>query len=428
MRRNVERGRTLLVDGPASVNHISGEVEVLAAKLRKGEKVVIREGKRLPFLAHKKATVELTLGEDASFEAVEGSTIPSSWEDAWEKLTAFSRPSTVMVVGEVDSGKSSFCTYLLNHTLRLQWRSAILDADLGQSDVGPPSTIGLSHVKQPIKDLFEVEAEQAYFVGSTSPSQVMNRVMEGLVQLKSSLRLGDLDFLVINTDGWISGEEAVSYKVGLINKISPEVVVGIEKADEVSPILTALESTETMAVDSPSAIKRRSQEKRRVLRELGYKKYLKKAKVRSFPLSWVRVERVLVGSGRIPARERMERIKELLGTVPVYCEETPATLFIVLRRDGWLDEERITEVEDSLGKWTKVIRKGEEEGLLVGLHGEEEDFLGIGVLVEVDYRREVMKVYTPVSEQVSSILLGDVRLNKSGKEIGWSRFLTEGAF
>ena len=423
MKRKVEKGRTLLVDGPASVNHISGEVEVLGAKLRKGEKVVIREGKRVPFLVRKRATFDLALGEEASFEEVEGSTIPSSWENALKEIKAYRRPLTVMVMGEVDSGKTSFCTYLLNQALRMKWKAAIIDADLGQSDVGPPSTIGSSRVTTPIKDLFEIEAEKAYFVGLTSPSQVIYRVIEGLIELKNSVEGADVDLLVINTDGWVSGEEAVSYKVGLTEKVVPDVVVGIQETDELAPILTALKETKTLAIDSPPAIKKRSREKRKVLRELGYKKYLKKAKVQSFPLNWVRVERVLVGSGSIPATERIEKIKEMLGTIPVYCEENPTTLFIVLRKKSWIDEERIRRVEDSFEKWIKVIRDGEEEGLLVGLQ-DDGVFLGIGVLDGIDYRRRVMKVYTSVSKKVSTICVGQIKLDKSGREIGLSQGLT----
>ncbi len=425
MKRKIAKGKTLLVDGPASVNHISGEVEVLGAKLRKGEKVVIREGKRVPFMVRKRAMFDLTLGEDASFEDVEGGTIPSSWDDALKEIKTCRRPSTVMVMGEVDSGKTSFCTYLLNQALRMKWRAAIIDADLGQSDVGPPSTIGFSRVTASIKDLFEIEAERAYFVGLTSPSQVINRVIGGLVELKNTVEGADVDFLVINTDGWVSGEEAVSYKVGLTEKVAPDVVVGMQETDELAPILTALKDTKTLAIDPPPAIKKRSREKRRVLRELGYKKYLKKAKVRSFPSNWVRVERALLGTGTIPHEERMEKIKEMLGTIPVYCEETPTTLLIVLRKNSWIDEERIRRVEDSLEKWTKVIRDGEEEGLLVGLHDDRGTFLGIGVLVDIDYRRRVMKVYTPVTENVSTIRVGQIKLDKSGREIGLSPLFTE---
>lgn len=425
MRHEVKRGKTLLVDGPASVNHLGGEVEVLGARLVKG-RTVIREGKRIPFMVKKRATFDLALGEDASFEEVEGSTIPSSWEEALKEIKACRRPLTVMVMGEVDSGKTSFCTYLLNQSLKMKWKAAIIDADLGQSDVGPPATIGFSHITEPIKDLFEIEAERSHFVGLTSPSQVIHWVMEGIIELKSSV--ADVDVLIVNTDGWVSGEEAVSYKGSLTEKVAPDVVIGIQETNELAPILDALKETKTLAIDSPPAIKKRNREKRKVLRELGYKKYLKKAKVQSFLLNWVRIDRVLMGTGKVPQGERMEKIEEMLGTVPVYCEETPTMLLIVLRRGGWVDQERVRRVEDGLGKWVRVIRDGEEEGLLVGLHDDKEAFLGIGIIDGIDYRRRAIKVYTSVSEKVSTIRVGQVKLDKTGREIGLSPVFTERSF
>jgi len=82
-----------------------------------------------------------------------------------------------------------------------------------------------------------------------------------------------------------------------------------------------------------------------------------------------------------------------------------------------------------------VITDGNEEGLLVGGQDELGSGLGIGVLLEVHYRRRVMKVcpgqkpvthplqarmkvYTPVkSKNVATILIGQIKLTKNGKEI-----------
>ena len=85
-----------------------------------------------------------------------------------------------------------------------------------------------------------------------------------------------------------------------------------------------------------------------------------------------------------------------------------------------MTEEQIKEVEESFGKRAKVIREGEEEGLLVGLLDERGKFLGIGILCGVDYKRGVMKVYTPVREDVFTIRFGQIKLDENGREIGLS--------
>ena len=425
MKHIVEKRKTLLVDGPASISLLSGKVSVLGAKFEVGEKTVIREGKRVPFGVRKKATFNLMLGEGASFEEIDGGTAPSSWENASKEILSLRKPVTVMVMGGVDSGKTSFCTFLANEALRKKWKTGIIDADLGQSDVGPPSTIGFNYITEPVKDLFEIKAEDAYFVGLTSPSGAVNKVIEGLTELKSRVLEIDLDFLIINTDGWVDGEDAAQYKIRLTEKVSPSIVVGIRQGDELTPILTALKETKVLTIDSPQLVQRRNREKRKILRELSYKKYLKQAKVQSFALSWVKVEDSLLGAGSPLALDRMEEIRNLLGTRPIYFEETLNTIFVVLRKNRSGTEEQIKRIEGSFGKKVKMIREGEEEGLLVGLQDERGKFLGIGILCGVDYKRRVLKVYTPVRENVSAIRFGQIKLDENGREIGLSTVYAE---
>jgi polynucleotide 5'-hydroxyl-kinase GRC3/NOL9 len=418
MRRTIKKGSTLLVDGPACVNVLAGEVEVFGAPLETGAKTVIREGKRVAFEVKQEAHFDLVLGENASVEEFEGSTIPASWRKACNTTLALDeKPVIVVVMGEVDSGKTSFCTYLANKALREKRRVAIIDADLGQSDIGPPSTIGFSWLASPIIDPFLLKAENAYFIGTTTPSGALNNVIDKLAKMKDESLKKAVDFLVINTDGWVLGEEAVQYKLRLVKRIAPRVVVGIQQQNELTPIFTALKGIKVISIDSPSAIKKRVREKRKILRELSYKKYLKGAKVQSFPLSWAKVEDIPFGTGVTPSERRLEKIRKL-GITPIYSEETPNLIVIVTEKDQWIDEEQIPNLEEELGKKVKLIQEGEEQGLLVGLQDEEEKFLGIGILNRIDYKRRILQVYTPVTANISSIQVGQVKLDKQGKEIG----------
>jgi polynucleotide 5'-hydroxyl-kinase GRC3/NOL9 len=421
MKRTIEREHTLLVDGPACVTLLAGEVEVFGAPLETGAKTVIREGKRVAFEVKQKALFELTLGENASLEEFEGSTIPVSWKKACNTILALAeKPVIVVVMGEVDSGKTSLCTYLANKALREERRVAIIDADLGQSDIGPPSTIGFRRLTVPVRDPFLLKAEDACFIGMTTPRGALNQVIDKLAKMKDESLRKAVDFLVINTDGWVQGEEAVQYKLRLVKRIAPSVVVGIQQRNELTPILTALKETQVIPVESPPAIKKRSREKRKILRELSYKKYLKGAKVWSFPLSLVKVEDISFETGVTPNEKRLEKIKAKLGVNPPYCEETPNLIVIVIRKNQRINEEQILSLEDELGKKVKLIREGDEQGLLVGLHDEEERFLGIGTINRIDYERRALQVYTPVTANISSIHVGQVKLDKQGREIGIS--------
>lgn len=421
MKHVAKEGKTLLVDGPASFGLLKGKVEVLGAAIRVGERIIVREGKRVPIEVNKKTVFDLTLGGNALLDEVDGSTTPSSWERAARKVISNGKPVAVMVMGGIDSGKTSFCVYLANWALKKKRKVAVIDADLGQSDIGPPSTIGFSRVTAPIMDLFEMEAGNACFVGVTSPSGAVERVLEGITALKTEVLETGVDFLIINTDGWIGGEDAVNYKVQLVEGVAPDIVVGIQQEKELTPILTKLKGTMVFEVDSPPAIRRKSREKRKILRELSYKKHLRGARVHSFLLKWVNLEGALLGNGRPLTAERAEKIRRALEESPFHCEETPTAVLIVLRGDKWVDEEQIKKIEGALGKKARVMKKGEEEGLLAALQDAKGNFLGVGILSGIDYKRGAIKLYTPVSKDVATICVGQIKLDKNGREIGLSQ-------
>ena len=420
MIRTVENGKTLLVDGPASVIVTSGKVEVFGSIVGGTSKVVIREGKRLPFVVEEKATFNISLGENASAEEVDGNTIPSSWVKSFEELLKIqANPVTAIVLGTVDSGKTSFCTYLINRLLREKKKVAILDGDLGQSDIGPPSTVAYTFVTKPLTDLFNLEAKNAFFVGVTSPNTAIDKVIEGLTLLKKEISCNNPDFIVINTDGWVEGEEAVNYKVQLVKELNPDIIFCIQQKDELTPFLNTLVKFITIVVDSPSAIKQRSREKRRSLRELGYMKYLRNAKVQSLPLNWLKIEEnELFGlSGTYENTKQARKIYELLGMKPLHFAELKDRICIIIGRRRWINEDNIKKAEEVAKKKIVVIRKGEEEGLLMASYNVERKFLGIGILQEVDYARKTLKIFTPVAKEIAIVALGKVKLDKNLREI-----------
>lgn len=417
----VEKGKTLLVDGPASVTLLSGETEILGADFKTSSKMVIREGKRVPLLIKEKAEFDLLLGEKAAATEFETNTIPQSWENTVNTiLSQKTEPLTVIIVGGIDSGKTSFCTYLTNKTLKEKRRVAIIDADLGQADVGPPSTIASCRITKPIRDPFEMGAENICFIGVTSPSSAATKVIEAIAKMKEKVTKRAVSVLIINTDGWIEGEDAVRYKLSLIKQVKPDILVGIQEQNELTFLLGAVTETQKLPIESSPAVRKRDREERKLLREIGYKKYLKGAAVESFPISWVRVSGLPFGNGFAPSREKIDKIVEQIGTTPMYAEETSSSVFIALGKEQWADEEIARSIGETLNKKVKIVWQGDEEGLLVALHDKDENFLGLGVLEQIDYERRVLKVYTRVKRDVCSIHVGQIKLDESGKELGQS--------
>jgi polynucleotide 5'-hydroxyl-kinase GRC3/NOL9 len=356
LKQTVESGKTLLVDGPASVRLLSGKSEVLGFSVKDSRRIVIREGKRLPFFTVETASFDVSLGENASVEEFEGNTIPPSWIESSAVLMGVQkRPAIAMVMGKADSGKTSYCTYLINKLVSARQKVAILDGDLGQSDIGPPCTVSYAFITKPLTEMYELKAENAFFVGVTSPSEAVTKTIEGVTLMKAEILDKSADFVVVNTDGWVEGEEAVKYKSQLAEMLEPNLVACIQQKDELEPLIAALPTFPKTVINSSSAIKQRSIEKRKNLRELGYAKYLVNAKVKSVPLNHVTIEE---------------------------------------KKNAY-----------------------EEPGLLMGLFDSQRKFLGIGVLREVDSVRKTLKVFTSVSASPSRIAFGKVRLDKNLREV-----------
>jgi polynucleotide 5'-hydroxyl-kinase GRC3/NOL9 len=420
MNQTVQSGKTLLVDGPASVKAVSGKVEVFGSVLRNTRKVVIREGKRLPFVVKETTVFAVSLGENATVEEIAGSTIPSSWTKACEELQSLQmRTFTAVVLGTVDSGKTSFCTYLINKFLNEKKRVAILDGDLGQSDVGPPCTVAYAFATKPVTDLFNLKARNAFFVGVTSPSKAIDKVIEGLASLRKEVLTECPDIVIINTDGWVEGQDAINYKVQLVEQLDPDIVFYIQQKDELAPLLKTLGRFRTVRVDSPPVIRKKTREKRRSLRKLGYVKYLVNAKALSIPLNRVKIEAGEL-AGLSMTRENFRKVKkiyDLLGTKPLHFAELQDEVCIVIGERLWIDTDTIKRVEEFTKKKVVVVRKGEEQGLLAALYDAERKFLGIGVVREIDYRRKTVKIYTPASKEVSIVAIGRVKLDKDLREI-----------
>jgi polynucleotide 5'-hydroxyl-kinase GRC3/NOL9 len=426
MNKTLQKGKTLLVDGPASINITSGTAEVFGAVLKEGKNVLVRSGKRLPFEAKTNLTVNIMLGEGASIDEAEGSTIPDTWNNIPEEILTLETPAPIiMILGGVDSGKTSLCTYLCNKLLNADKQVAIVDGDLGQSDIGPPSTIGYTVIKRPIIDIFNAKAENCYFIGFTTPSKARNKVIQRLTEIKNEISKSSVNYIIVNTDGWIDGEEAIEYKVRLIEELNADLVIGIEQNETLTPILEKVKPRKAMVCKPSKFIKKRDRAQRKLLRELSYKKYLKNAKVRSLPLSWVTIKGAPLTFTN--SYRNIQQIKELQRALDVkvfHFEESRDKISIVIGRNKWIDEERLLKFEEKTRKKLEILREGFEEGLLVALEGSQNNFLGIGVIRGVNYKRKTIRVYTPVTSEISTVHVGQVRLDKELKEVISPPFLT----
>ncbi|NLE76162.1 MAG: hypothetical protein GX605_05350 [Chloroflexi bacterium] len=92
----------------------------------------------------------------------------------WLSLDPASLGRRIMVLGASDSGKSTFAGYLFQRVQADGRDAAFLDADLGQSTVGLPTTVNLAAPQGPLRLVqegapFPPRPGGSSFVGSVTP-------------------------------------------------------------------------------------------------------------------------------------------------------------------------------------------------------------------------------------------------------------------
>ena len=150
---------------------------------------------------------------------------------------------TVLLIGGLDSGKSTLAHTMLRAALDAGRTAAFLDADVGQKSVGPPATVGLRHIRAP-EDL-EAEslarADSLGFVGSTSPQGHLLPLVTSLARLHARAREEGADLVVVDTSGMVSGIYGQHLKYHKVEILQPDLVVGLQRGEELDPLLGVIQ-------------------------------------------------------------------------------------------------------------------------------------------------------------------------------------------
>jgi len=352
---------TLIVRGPAQVQLTSGEAAILGAPLKRHQRVIIRSEKQLPIETSTEADLQIALGELGEATEVKGSTIPETWRLAVEALSEM-RQGVVAVVGGTDVGKSTFCAYVGNKLIGEGLQVRIVDADVGQAEMGPPATVSCATPSDHFTSLLDLKPDRLRFVGHVTPSYVEAKLIDGVKRLIGTEP--EREYLtVINTDGWILGSDALLHKINMISSIDPDIVVGISSDSDLDLILSML-NVRSIVVQSAKEALLRSRKDRRAIRQSGYRRFLEGGSVANVPVNSVQV--------RKPTG------------FPAFDMKSINPQF---------------------------------RNLLVGLSDEEGFLQQIGILINAD--KQSLRIFSKPVESVRLLELGYVKLLVDGTELGF---------
>lgn len=204
-----------------------------------------------------------------------------------------------MMLGAVDVGKTTTATSLAGVAVRAGVPAAVVDADTGQSDLGPPGAIGWGPVRAPVRHMADIPLAGLWFAGDTSPHQVYPHVVEGTLALTARARGQGAKIVVVDTTGWVQGADAVAAKLRKIRRLAPRHIVAIQRDREVEPILEhAPRAAVVHRLRPDPAVRRRSWRERRDFRERKFAAYFAGSGTLSLDVDQIVPQRSTVYQGR----------------------------------------------------------------------------------------------------------------------------------
>ncbi len=152
---------------------------------------------------------------------------------------ALARRGTSVLLGGLDSGKTTLATQIASAGIRAGLAIAYLDADVGQSTVGPPTTVGLRlcRTEDDLEPTALAKADHLAFVGATSPQGHLLPLVVGTRIMLDRARDEGADMVVVDTTGLVSGVYGQLVKFQKISALQPDLVIGLERGEELQPLL-----------------------------------------------------------------------------------------------------------------------------------------------------------------------------------------------
>lgn len=323
-----------------------------------------------------------------------------------------------MVLGEPDAGKSTFSLLCARHAFQSARRVAYLDADLGQSRLGPPTTLGVGLVQAPDWTPSPQAAGALWFVGSPSPQGFLLQTAVGVKRMFEAACAAGAELVIVDTCGWTRGPAAAALKQAKFQLLQPRHVVALQRAQELEHLLAPLRFRREISIHrlrpSPRA-RQRDHPERREYRNALYRRYLSNATVQSVP--WSQIVCPELGIAGSPLPEHV-------------CNVAAATLGLEVVRGYDSGSELVFLAEPPFGAAndrslasafprdpTRVIDLAEAENLLLGVSEGRGELQQVAVLRGWSLRERTLRLQAPLPLALPATLaLGSVRLDAGFNE------------
>ncbi|MFN3550887.1 MAG: Clp1/GlmU family protein [Endomicrobiia bacterium] len=415
LKKNLSKG-VYIISGPNKIKLVSGEITSIAKKFDIGEEVFIPEGKKIPLEVEIPSVVEID--NEITLNFLLSRTIPDDWDEVVEYLV-LNKINALIIFGEVDTGKTFFSTYITNKLIAKNIKPSVLDCDTGQSDIGPPSTLGLVVFNKPVLFMTELKPDKIYFVGSHSPSEHFLYYICGFTKLVN-YGLKNSDIVIIDTPGWVLGDGGRMLRNSEIEILSALetnfAVVLLQRNKEIEHLVKSLPQNKVIRLTVSKKASPTSVEERKKLREFVYKKYFSKIKKIEFKFEDISTDRVYFLTGQVLENKTKNSnilwIEQLSGFEGLYViSEKP------------LSEKEIEVLKKVYNiKKIKNVVENEFKNVIVGLLNKDNELICLGIIEKLDFKNKKISIFYPENNDLNDVKIiqfGSLRLTNEAEENGF---------
>jgi polynucleotide 5'-hydroxyl-kinase GRC3/NOL9 len=344
--------------------------------------------------------------------------ISLEWQEHLAELSAFR--GSIMVLGAPDTGKTSFCTALMNIWSEAGRRTALIDCDLGQSEIGPPGTVGLAYATEPVDGPSRLAHSRIEFVGTTSPQRNAAQALAAICLLFRSVT--EAHSTLIDTCGHVFGPSARLYKTAKLRLVWPDLVVALQSESELEPLLAlfeSLEGPEVRRVPASAHSVLRTPAARTRRREAKWARYFREAPEHVVPFESVGVYGCRWLSCPPVSEADLRRIAGVLGGKPLAAERAPGALTILT--EGHPGDAAVVALQEEFAvRHINLIHPRAFQNLLCGVAEQHGRTIAAGIVLGIDFEREEIRLLTPVrsTRSIRVLHFGMHRVAPDGRDLG----------
>ncbi len=149
------------------------------------------------------------------------------------------RANIAMLMGGVDTGKTTLALAAARLAVSAGRTVALVDADVGNSTVGPPACVGLKVIRSP-DDLASIQApDHLRFVGTITPARlVLQQVVATAAVVDEAKQHADL--VILDTTAVVSGVAGETLKYHKAELCRPDKVIALQRGGEMEPVVGML--------------------------------------------------------------------------------------------------------------------------------------------------------------------------------------------